>query len=135
MEDELTKMQDTIREAEQNKGSLGDLMSSRRTVKALIIALGLMTFQQLSGINIVIFYSGKIFESSSSSLSATTASIIIGVVQVSTPGVASSMQIIRRTKKESCVEIWGLHSGCEIYGTSRLIKSNLVSSPSGSIFF
>ena len=93
MEDELTKMQDTIQEAEQNEGSLGDLMSSRGTVKALIIALGIMTFQQLSGINIVIFYSGKIFQSSSSSLSTTTASIIIGVVQVSRPGVASTMQI------------------------------------------
>jgi SP family facilitated glucose transporter-like MFS transporter 8 len=90
-------MQDTIHEAEQNKGSLGDLMSSRGTMKALIIALGLMTFQQLSGINTVIFYSGKIFESSSSSLSATTASIIIGVVQVRTTGVASSMQIYSHT--------------------------------------
>lgn len=82
VEDELTKMEDTIQEAEQKKGTLGDLMSSRGTVMALIIALGLMTFQQLSGINAVIFYSGKIFESSTSSLSATTASIIIGVVQV-----------------------------------------------------
>jgi SP family facilitated glucose transporter-like MFS transporter 8 len=92
VEDELTKMQDAIQEAERNKGSLGDLMSSRGTVKALIIALGLMTFQQLSGINAVIFYSGKIFESSGSSISATNACIIIGVVQVSTPGAASSIQ-------------------------------------------
>jgi len=105
VEDELTKMEDTIQEAEQNKGSLGDLMSSRGTVKALIIALGLMTFQQLSGINTVIFYSGKIFESSSSSLSATTASIIIGVVQVSMPGVASSMQIFRGQKKLLCRDL------------------------------
>lgn len=88
VEDELTKMQDTIQEAEQNTGTLGDLMSSRGTVTALTIALGLMTFQQLSGINAVIFYSGKIFESSNSSLSATTASIIIGIVQVSKEGFA-----------------------------------------------
>jgi hypothetical protein len=47
-------MEDTIQEAEQNKGSLGDLMSARGTVKAIIIALGLMTFQQLTGINTVI---------------------------------------------------------------------------------
>ena len=39
-------MQDTIQEAEQNKGSLGDLMSSRGTVEALII-------------DTIIFYSGK----------------------------------------------------------------------------
>jgi len=105
VEDELSKMQNTIQEAKQKKGSLGDLMSSRGTVKALIIALGLMTFQQLSGINTVIFYSGKIFESSSSSLSATTASITIGVVQVRMTGVASSMQIYSEVKQIRCVEI------------------------------
>jgi SP family facilitated glucose transporter-like MFS transporter 8 len=101
VEDELTKLKDTIQEAEQNNGPLGDLMSSRGTVKALIIALGLMKFQQLSGINVVIFYSGKIFESSSSSLSANTDSIIIGVVQVSRPGVASLMHIYSEDKKNS----------------------------------
>jgi len=52
-------MQDTIQEAEHNKGSLGDLLSSRGTVEALIIELDFMKFQQLSGINTVIFYSGK----------------------------------------------------------------------------
>jgi SP family facilitated glucose transporter-like MFS transporter 8 len=82
VEDELTKMLDTIQEAEQNQGTLTDLMSSRGTVKALIIALGIMTFQQMSGINVVIFYSGKIFENSGSFLSATAASIVIGTVQV-----------------------------------------------------
>lgn len=82
VDDELTKMMDTLKEAEQHKGTLGDLMSSRGTVLALIVALGLMTFQQMSGVNAVIFYSGKIFETSGSSLSATAASIVIGVVQV-----------------------------------------------------
>jgi SP family facilitated glucose transporter-like MFS transporter 8 len=84
VDDELTKMMDALKEAEENKGTLGDLMSSRGTVMALIVALGIMTFQQMSGVNAVIFYSGKIFETSGSSLSATAASIVIGVVQVHT---------------------------------------------------
>lgn len=84
VEDELITMMDTIKEAKQHKGTLGDLMSSRGTVKALIVALGTMIFQQTSGVNAVIFYSGKIFQNSGCSLSATNASIIIGVVQVST---------------------------------------------------
>jgi hypothetical protein len=84
VDDELTKMMDTLKEAERNKGNLGDLISSRGTVMALIVALGIMTFQQMSGVNAVIFYSGKIFEMSGSSLSATAASIVFGVVQVHT---------------------------------------------------
>jgi SP family facilitated glucose transporter-like MFS transporter 8 len=99
-------MEDTIQEAEQKKGTLGDLMSSRGTVMALIIALGLMTFQQLSGINAVIFYSGKIFESSTSSLSATTASIIIGVVQVRKQGVVLISTNIFRGQKCSPFRDW-----------------------------
>jgi hypothetical protein len=89
VDDELTKMMDTLKEAEQNKGTLGDLMSSRGTVRALIVALGIMAFQQMSGVNAVIFYSGKIFETSGSSLSATAASIVIGVVQVHTVSTSS----------------------------------------------
>jgi SP family facilitated glucose transporter-like MFS transporter 8 len=82
VDDEMTKMVDALKEAQQNKGTMGDLLSSRGTVMALIVALGIMTFQQLSGVNAVIFYAGKIFQASGSSLSATTASIVIGVVQV-----------------------------------------------------
>ncbi|XP_069693151.1 facilitated trehalose transporter Tret1-like [Periplaneta americana] len=89
VEDELTKMLDTIQEAERNKASLGDLLSSRGTVRALIVSLGLMTFQQMSGVNAVIFYSGKIFEASGSSMSPTTASIVIGIVQVLATYVSS----------------------------------------------
>jgi SP family facilitated glucose transporter-like MFS transporter 8 len=75
-------MEDTLKEAQQNKGSWGDLMSSRGTVMALIVALGVMTFQQFSGVNAVIFYSSEIFQTAGSSLSATAASIVIGAVQV-----------------------------------------------------
>jgi hypothetical protein len=90
VDDELTKMTDTLKEAEQNNGTLGDLLSSRGTVMALIVALGVMTFQQMSGVNAVIFYSGKIFETSGSSLSATAASIVFGVIQVHTVSSSSN---------------------------------------------
>ena len=82
MDDELTKALDIIQNEAQHKATLADLLSSRGTVRALIVSIGLMTFQQFSGINAVIFYSGKIFESSGSAISATTSSVVIGVVQV-----------------------------------------------------
>ena len=43
---------------------------------------GLMFFQQLSGVNILIFYAKKIFDDAGSILNSSTSSVIIGVVQV-----------------------------------------------------
>lgn len=118
VEDELTKMQDTIQEAQRNKASLGDLLSSRGTVTALIVSLGLMTFQQMSGVNAVIFYSGKIFEASGSSMSPTTASIVIGVVQVLATYVSTLLidragrrilLLISSSVMSVCISILGLY--------------------------
>ncbi|KAJ9581436.1 hypothetical protein L9F63_023368 [Diploptera punctata] len=82
VQDELTRAIDAIQKQGEQKASLGDLLSSRGTVRALIVSIGLMTFQQFSGVNAVIFYSGKIFQASGSAMSATTSSIVIGIVQV-----------------------------------------------------
>ncbi|KAH9634932.1 hypothetical protein HF086_017231 [Spodoptera exigua] len=48
---------------------------------ALICGLGLMFFQQFSGINAVIFYTNNIFHSAGSNISPVIATIIVGVVQ------------------------------------------------------
>ncbi|XP_070160344.1 facilitated trehalose transporter Tret1 isoform X2 [Polyergus mexicanus] len=49
---------------------------------ALVIAYGLMLFQQMNGVNSIIFYSSDIFAKAGSSLPPAKASIIIGAVQV-----------------------------------------------------
>ncbi|KAK4871730.1 hypothetical protein RN001_015854 [Aquatica leii] len=50
-------------------------------VKPLLISLGLMFFQQMSGINAVIFYTSDIFEmAGSSAIDKNTSTIIVGVV-------------------------------------------------------
>lgn len=41
-----------------------------------------MFFQQLSGVNTLIFYAKKIFEDAGSFVSPTTSSVIVGAVQV-----------------------------------------------------
>ncbi|KAK7870189.1 hypothetical protein R5R35_012740 [Gryllus longicercus] len=52
------------------------------TSRAVAIVLGLMLFQQLSGINAVIFYTVQIFNEAGSNLSGEASTIIVGVVQV-----------------------------------------------------
>ncbi|CRL01368.1 CLUMA_CG014389, isoform A [Clunio marinus] len=61
---------------------LSDLFTVRPNLMGLIISLGLMFFQQFSGINAVIFYTQGIFETAGSTLDPKICAIIVGVVQV-----------------------------------------------------
>lgn len=61
----------------------------------MIISVGLLSFQQLSGINVVLFYSQSIFEKAGSSMDPAVATILVGIVQVlascATPLVADRL--------------------------------------------
>lgn len=78
----MTKIAEEIKEGEKNQAKLSDLINCKPTFRALIISFGLMLFQQLSGVNAVLFYTNTIFEESGGSLSPGTCSILIGLVQV-----------------------------------------------------
>lgn len=65
------------RHASQN--AIFDLMK-RNNLKPLLISLGLMFFQQLSGINAVIFYTVSIFKDAGSTIDENLCTIIVGVV-------------------------------------------------------
>ncbi|RZF43733.1 hypothetical protein LSTR_LSTR009156 [Laodelphax striatellus] len=80
---ELSLMKDSMENQKRNQASFMDVISDKVILKAFVLSLGMMVFQQLSGVNAVIFYSGQIFESAGSSLSSQMASIVIGVMQVS----------------------------------------------------
>jgi facilitated trehalose transporter len=58
---------------------LRDLLSPLNA-RALFVSLGLMFFQQLSGINAVIFYTLKIFEAAGSTVDKDLSTIIVGLV-------------------------------------------------------
>lgn len=69
---------------ELNRRSQNTLQAFYRksSKKAIFIAFGLMFFQQLSGINAVIFYTNAIFTDANVELKPQYATILIGVIQV-----------------------------------------------------
>lgn len=87
---ELKQMQRDIEDARSKNAGLRDLVVSNANRKALFASLGLMTFQQLSGVNAVIFYTVTIFESAGSDLQADVAAIVVAVVQV----LAAYVQVV-----------------------------------------
>ncbi|CAG9581335.1 unnamed protein product [Danaus chrysippus] len=60
-------------------------------MKSILIALGLMLFQQLSGINAVIFYTVKIFNMSGSSVDGNLSTIIVGLVNFISTFLATAL--------------------------------------------
>jgi len=86
IQEELDTIQASVEESMKNKGSVADIFNNKGNVKALIICAGLISFQQLSGINVVLFYSQSIFVKAGSSLEPAIATIAVGIVQVLASG-------------------------------------------------
>lgn len=81
VEPELKGIVKSHTEAERHasKSALLDLMK-KSNLKPLTISLGLMFFQQFSGINAVIFYTVSIFKDAGSTIDENLCTIIVGVV-------------------------------------------------------
>lgn len=78
VQDEMTSIQVSVEESMRNKGSFMDVFSTKGNVKALCIGSGLVAFQQLSGINVILFYSTSIFQKTGSDLEPAVATILVG---------------------------------------------------------
>ncbi|CAH4035322.1 facilitated trehalose transporter Tret1-like [Pieris brassicae] len=107
---ELEDMQKEVDNASRLKGGILHMLTSRAPLMAFICSLGLMFFQQFSGINAVIFYTNQIFASAGSDIPAVIATIIVGVVQTIATYI-SSLLIERAGRRilllQSCI-IMGL---------------------------
>lgn len=59
-----------------------DPASTTSIVKPLGISLGVMLFQQTTGINVIVFYADDIFQAVGSTMDEKYATIIVGAVQL-----------------------------------------------------
>nr|WAS30608.1 facilitated trehalose transporter-like protein [Apocheima cinerarius] len=78
---ELEDMQKDVDDAARQRAGVLSMVTNKASRMALICGLGLMFFQQFSGINAVIFYTNNIFQSAGSAIPSVIATIIVGVVQ------------------------------------------------------
>ncbi|KAM8708634.1 hypothetical protein ACLKA7_015580 [Drosophila subpalustris] len=79
---ELEELHQTDREIREQRVNIWAALTRPVTIKAMSISLGLMFFQQVSGINAVIFYSEGIFEAAKTGIDSSLSTILIGVMQV-----------------------------------------------------
>lgn len=84
---ELEEIKKTVDESMKNKGTFLDIFKSAGLTKALILSVGLVALQQLSGINVILFYTETIFKATGSSIRPDIATIIVGIVQVLSSGL------------------------------------------------
>jgi SP family facilitated glucose transporter-like MFS transporter 8 len=87
--EEIAELQNDIEDRKAQTLTFTQAMSRKTTIRGLIISLGLMFFQQVSGINAVIFYTNDIFGAANTGIKPELATIIVGVMQVVATFVAT----------------------------------------------
>ncbi|CAL4066056.1 unnamed protein product, partial [Meganyctiphanes norvegica] len=88
IQNELEGIRQAVKQAQSNKIGFSDLKAPY-ILKPLGISLAIMVFQQLSGINAVLFNLVTIFDKAGSSMSPDVSSIIISVMQMLSTFAAS----------------------------------------------
>ncbi|XP_076178551.1 trehalose transporter 1 isoform X2 [Ptiloglossa arizonensis] len=90
--EELTAVERLHIESERNvsQGAFTELFK-KSNLKPVLISLGLMFFQQLSGINAVIFYTVQIFKDAGSSIDENLSTIFVGIVNFISTFVAAAV--------------------------------------------
>ena len=80
--EEIAVLQHDINRMENLSGGLKDLIGTKAGRRAAITCVGLMFFQQLCGIDAVLFYTVNIFQAANSTIDPFLATIIIGFTEV-----------------------------------------------------
>lgn len=77
-------LQASAKNMEINKGSFRVLFTKKGNLKCMYYSIGLILFQQMSGINVITFYSQSIFEESGSTFSPNLSAIIVAIFMTCT---------------------------------------------------
>ncbi|XP_014469649.1 PREDICTED: facilitated trehalose transporter Tret1-like [Dinoponera quadriceps] len=80
--DEITVLQDDVGKVMNVQGGFKDLIGTKAGRRAIIVCVGLMSFQQLCGVDAILFYTVTIFQEANSTVDPFVASIIVGLVEV-----------------------------------------------------
>ncbi|XP_075232586.1 trehalose transporter 1-like protein [Lycorma delicatula] len=89
VEPELQEKKQNLDQMEAEKVPITQAFTTTPAKRGLVIGLGVMFFQQFSGINAVIFYASKIFKDAGSDLNENLSAIIVGVIMVFMTWVSS----------------------------------------------
>lgn len=103
---ELETIRMQVEEAQANKASFFDIFKSKGLKMALFLSVGLVFWQQLSGINVVLFYAQDIFTDAGVSLAPAICTILIGVVQIL--GSASTPLLVEKRGKRFLLMVSGI---------------------------
>ena len=88
VEEESLEIEANIQMLRGQRTTLTEFVSTKSLMKPLFISLGLMFFQQASGVNCVIFYANEIFKSAGYTTNPHIPTVIVGAVLVATTIVA-----------------------------------------------
>lgn len=79
---EIAELLEESEQLQIKEGGFRDLFGTKAGRKAIVTCMGLMWFQQMCGIDAVLFYTVEIFEGAKSSINPKIATIIIGIIEV-----------------------------------------------------
>ncbi|XP_012281462.1 facilitated trehalose transporter Tret1-2 homolog [Orussus abietinus] len=79
---EIAELQAEADELENKRGGIRDLAGTRAGRRAIIACLGLMWFQQMSGVDAILFYTVDIFRNAESTVDPVLATVIVGLIEV-----------------------------------------------------
>ncbi|KAF6209248.1 hypothetical protein GE061_014993 [Apolygus lucorum] len=100
---ELHALENELNKQGKDQSNFMQALSRREAKLAITISIGMMFCQQLSGINIVIFYASKIFIDSGSTLPPELCTILVGLAQVVSTLV--SMVLIDKAGRKILLQI------------------------------